>query len=112
MIQKFTIFRDDDNDILTIKEFAILDGVLRNIDYKSLTEDDFSFVCKVEYDREKIKTALPKGKHAIVISIRTNNMYPIGTHAEAIADSITNLYESKSSQSVELVFDDQELLRL
>ena len=111
MIQKFTIFRDDENDILTIREFAILDGVLRNIDYKSINDDVFSFVGKVEYDREKIEAALPKGKHAIVISIRTNNMYPIGNYAEAIADSITNLYESGSSQTVELIFDDQELLR-
>ena len=111
MIQKFTIFRDDENDSLTIEEFAVLDGVLRNVDYQDLNAEDFSSVCKEKYDSKKLETALSKDKHAIISSIRTNNMYPIGNYAEAIADSITNLYESNGSQTVELIFDDKELLR-
>jgi hypothetical protein len=111
MIQKFKISRDDENDILILEEFAVLDGVRRNIDYQDLNEEDFSIVCKEKYDRKKLETALLKNKHAIILSIRTNNMYPIGDYAEAIADSITNLYESESSQIVELIFDDQKLLR-
>ena len=111
MIQKFTIFRDDENDILIIEEFAVLDKVLRNIDYQDIKAEAFSCVGKEKYDSEKLKTALSKDKQAIISSIRTNNMYPIGNYAEAIADSITNLYESDSSQTVELIFDDQELLR-
>ena len=111
MIQKFTIFRDDENEILVIEEFAVLDKVLRNIDYQDIKAEAFSFVCKEKYDSKKLKTALSKDKQAIISSIRTNNMYPIGNYAEAIADSITNLYESDSSQTVELIFDDQELLR-
>ena len=46
MIQKFTIFRDDENDTLIIEEFAILDGLLKNIDYQELNSEDFSLVCK------------------------------------------------------------------
>jgi len=111
MIQKFTIFRDDENNILVIEEFAILDRVLKNIDYQNLNAEDFSLVCKEKYDSNKLETALSKDKHAIISSIRTNNMYPIGNYAEAIADSITNLYKSDGSQTVELIFDDQELLR-
>ena len=111
MIQKFTIFRDDVNDILVIEEFAILDGVLKNNNYQDLNAEDFSFICKEKYESKKLEIALSKNKHAIVTSIRTNNMYPISYYAEAIADSITNLYQSGSSKTVELIFDDQELLK-
>jgi len=111
MIQKFAIFRDDENDILIIEEFAILDRVLKKNDFRGLNSEKFSFVCKEKYDGKKLETALSKDKNAIISFIRTNNMYPIGDYAAAIADSITNLYESESSKTVELIFDDQELLR-
>jgi len=110
MIQKFLIVRDREKSVLTIKEFAIVDGLLKNVDYQNLKEDPFSFVCKAEYDSKKIEAALSKGKHAIISSIRTNNMYPIGNYAEALAESITNLFESENSQSVEVYFDDIELI--
>jgi len=111
MIQKYTIFRDDENDTLIIEEFAVLDRVLKNIDYQDLNEEDFSFICQEKYDSKEMETALAKDKQAVISSIRTNNLYPISNYAEAIADSITNLYESGNSQTVELVFNDQELLR-
>ena len=111
MIQKFTIFRDDENETLEIEESAVLDKVLRNTDYQDIKAEAFSCVGKEKYDSKELKAALSKDKQAIISSIRTNNMYPIGNYAEAIADSVTSLYESDSSQTVELIFDDQELLR-
>ena len=110
MIQKFLIARDQENSIVTIKEFAILDGMTKNIDLENLKEDPFSFVCKAEYDSKEIEAALSKGKQAIISSIRTRNMYPIGDYAEAIADSISDLFESGSSDSVEVLFNDIELM--
>ena len=111
MIQRFRIFRDDENDTLTIEESAVLDKVKRSIDYQDLNAEDFSIVCKEKYESRTLKTAMSKDNHTIVSSIRTNNLYPIGSYAEVIADSITKLYESTNSQTVELIFDDQELLR-
>lgn len=110
MIQKFTIFRDDENDILTIEESAILDKVTRNIDYKDLKNRDFSIVCEEKYESKILETAISKDNQAIISCIRTNNMYPIGAYAEIIADSITRLYASTNGQTIELIFDDKELL--
>ena len=111
MIQRFRIFMDDENDFLTIEESAVLDKVKRGIDYEGLNTEDFSIVYKEKYESTTLKTAISKDKQAIISSIRTNNMYPIGSYAEAIADSITKLYESTNSQTVELIFDDQRLFQ-
>ena len=111
MIQKFTLIRDDANDTLTIEEFAVLDRVFKNSSTYNLDVENFSSICRVEYDREKIEVALLKNKQAVISVIRTRNMYPIGIYATAIADSIIALYESTSGKTIELIFDDQELLR-
>ena len=37
-------------------------------------------------------------------------MYPIGNYADAIAESIANLFESENEESVEVFFDDIELI--
>jgi hypothetical protein len=110
MIQKFLIVRDQENSVLTIKEYAVVDGLARNVDLHNLKDSPFSFVCKAEYDSKKIEAALSKGKHAIISSIRTKNMYPIGNYAEAIAESITNLFESEDNESVEVFFNDIEMI--
>ena len=110
MIQKFLIVRDQKNSVLTIKEYAVVDGMTRNVDLQNLTHDTFSFVCKSEYDSKEIEAALSKGKDAVISSIRTNNMYPIGNYAETIAESITDLFESEDGHSVEVLFNDIELI--
>ena len=110
MIQKYKIFRDDEKDLLVIEEFAVLDRVIGNIDHQEIHEDQFSFVCRVKYDSQGIKAAIVKDRYAIISSIRTDNLYPIGHYADALADSISKLYGSENGQTVELIFDDQDLL--
>jgi len=80
------------------------------MDYSGIHVDTFSLVCKQEYDGKKIESELSAGVHAVVSVIRTDNLYPIGHYAEAIAYSIIELYQSDSSESVELLFDDLEQL--
>ena len=110
MIQKYTVFRDDKNDLLVIEEFAILDGVIRNIDHPEIHPDKFSLLYREKYDSQIIRTAIIRDKHAIISSIRTDNFHPIAHYADALADSISKLYGSENCQTVELIFDDQDLL--
>ena len=110
MIQKYTVFRDDENDLLVIEEFAVLDRVEKYTDHQDIQTDQFSIVCREKYDCQEIRAAIIKDRYAIISSIRTNNLYPIGHYAEALADSISKLYGSESDQTVELIFDDQDLL--
>jgi hypothetical protein len=111
MIQKYKIIRDDDNGTLIIEEFAVIERVIKNMDFLDLNDQVFSFVCKEEYDTDKLKAAVSTNRQAIVSFIRTHNMFPIGNYATVIADSITDLYRSNDRNSIELIFDDQELLR-
>ena len=110
MIQKYTVYRDDENDLLVIEEFAVLDRVIRNTDHPDIHSEKFSFVCQEKYDSQEIRAALVKDRGAIISSIRTDNLYPIGHYADVLADSISDLYGTENSQIVELIFDDQDLL--
>jgi hypothetical protein len=110
MIQKYVVIRDDKNDSLVIEEYAVLERIMRNTEHYDIRSEKFSFVNREKYNTQKIKAAIIKNKHAIISSIRTDSLYPIGHYANALADSIAKLYESENSRTVELIFDDQDLL--
>ena len=98
MKQKYLILKGEDKKSIIIKEFAELD------------KDMLSLLCEETYDIKGIETAVSGGKDAVVSAIRTSNMYPAGVYAEKIADSIITLYKSKDQDSVEVYFDDFDLI--
>ena len=98
MRQKYTILKDDDSQKLIIKEFAELD------------KEVMSLHCEETYESKEIKSAIKKDKDSLISILRTNNLYPPNIYAEKIADAVMALYESKDQDSVELFFDDLELL--
>ena len=110
MKHRYLISRNQEDDLLTIKEFAILDKVSRNSVISDFNADDFSLLCKEVYQNGAIELAISKGKHDLISALRTPNMYPIRFYADAIADSVINLYTSQSDEVIELLFDDMELL--
>ena len=98
MKQKYLIRKGEDKKNIIIQEFAELD------------KDTLSLLCEETYDIKGIKSAISEGKEAVVSAIRTWNMYPAGVYAEKIADSIITLYKSKDQDSVEVYFDDFDLI--
>ena len=48
-------------------------------------------------------------KEALVSTLRTDNLYPISTYADLIADSVMEIYDKKDNVCKELLFDDLEL---
>ena len=98
MKQKYLISKENDQKKLTIKEFA------------ELNKERLSLLCEEEYDNEIIKSAISKGKEALISELRTNNMYPPGVYAEKIAQAVIDMFGSKESQSIELSFNDIDLL--
>jgi len=69
-----------------------------------------SLLCEEEYDNTIIKSAISKGKEALISELRTNNMYPPSVYAEKIAQAVIDIFGSKGSQSVEISFNDVDLL--
>jgi len=98
MKQKYFILKDTEKKVLVIREFAELD------------KESFSLLCEEIFQEERINSAIAKGKGALVSTIRTKNMYPIGPFAAKIAEEVTKLYESKEKDSIELSFDDTDIL--
>jgi hypothetical protein len=98
MKQKFLISKENDKKKLIIKEFAELD------------KERLSLLCEEEYDNKIIKSSVLQGKEALIAELRTNNMYPPGVYAEKIAQAVIDIFASKDSQSIELSFNDIDLL--
>ena len=98
MKQKYLIINDQENKQFKIQEFA------------ELNKEALSLLCEEAYDYETIKSAASTGKEALISVLRTKNLYPPGIYAEQIADAVVHLNQSKDEESVELFFDDLNLL--
>ncbi|MDL1967994.1 MAG: hypothetical protein LWW97_05435 [Deltaproteobacteria bacterium] len=98
MKQKYLILNNDDQDELIIREFSELD------DKKVLL-----LLSEEKYDVKDIKSAIEKGKKALISVLRTENLYPPGLYADKIAESAILMFREKK-QSIELLFDDIDLL--
>jgi hypothetical protein len=98
MKQKYLIINDKENKQFKIQEFA------------ELNKEKLSLLCEEAYDYKTIKSAVATGKDALISTLRTNNLYPPGIYAEKIAHALVQLHKSKGEESVELFFDDINLL--
>jgi len=98
MKQKYTILKNDKKTGVIIREFAELD------------KEIFSFLCEETFGDEIVKSAIEKGQDALIQTLRTQNLFPLGIYAEKIAEAVTKMYESGDDQPVELLFNDVDLL--
>lgn len=110
MRQKYIISRDDIKNKLKIREYAILDKNLNKVESQMLQKRDFSFLCEEIYESEIIMNSISKGLNALVAILRTDNIFPIEPYATKIARSVIAIYNSSEDNSVELFFDDVDLV--
>ena len=110
MKQRYLISRDEKTSELTIEEYAVISGNLKRHEISALAKDDFTLLCIESYEGKIIKKAISEGKEALVGALRTDNLYPIGTYAGIIADTVMEVYGKDNSLSKELLFDDLHLL--
>jgi len=99
MKQKYLILKNDEKTKLIIREFAELD------------KDMFTFLCEETFDDESVKSAIAIGEDALIATLRTKNLFPIGIYAKELAAAVTKMYESGNDQSVELIFDDHDIMK-
>ncbi len=98
MKQKYLILYNDDQKELIIRELTELDdkGVLL-------------LLAEEKYDVKAIKSAIKKGKKALIFVLRTKKLYPPRLYADKIAESIILMFREKK-QSIELLFGDIDSL--
>ncbi len=110
MRQKYMIFRDHSKKKLNIKEYAIIDKDLKKAASPMLNRGSFTLLCEENYESEIVISSISKGMNALLSILRTHNIFPIEPNATKIAESVMALYDSSEDGSVELVFDDLDLL--
>ena len=109
MKQRYHISRNEETSELTIQEYAVVAGNTKRHEISAIARDDFTLLCTETYEGKAIKNAISEGKDALVTVLRTDNMYPIGTYANVIADSVIEIYGGNDDFSKELLFDDLDL---
>ncbi len=109
MKQRYFISRDEKTSELTIEEYAVVAGNIKRHEISTIAPDDFTLLCTETYEGKVIKKAISLGKEALVSALRTDNLYPIGTYANVIADSVMEIYGKNEHFSKELLFDDLDL---
>jgi hypothetical protein len=110
MRQKYVLSRNDAKDKLKISEYAIIDKDLKKVASSMLQKENFSFLCEETYESEIIISSISKGMNDLVAILRTDNIFPIEPYAAKIAGSVMALYNSSEDGSVELFFDDVDLV--
>jgi hypothetical protein len=110
MRQKYMISRDGAKNRLKIREYAVVDKDLKKVASSMLQKASFSFLCEETYESEIIVSSISKGMSALITILRTHNIFPIEPYAVQIAESVMALYDSPEDGSVELFFDDADLV--
>jgi hypothetical protein len=110
MRQKYVLSRDDVKNKLKIREYAIIDKNLKKVASSMLQNESFSFLCEEIYENEIIVRSISKGMNALIAILRTHNIFPIEPYSTKIAESVMELYNSSEDGSVELFFDDIDLV--
>jgi hypothetical protein len=110
MRQKYVISLNGERSILKIKEYAVIDKNLKHVASSMLRSENFSLLCEETYQSDVIMRSISKGLDHLVQKIRTLNMYPVEAYATKIAESVMALYQSSDNDSVELFFDDRDLM--
>ena len=110
MKQKFLITLDEKTNQLSIKEYAVLERTYKYSDAAGIEKDNYSFLYKETYDSDVIESAISEGKDTLISILRTQNMFPIESYIDEMAESVIDLYGPEQNLSVELVFDDKDLL--
>lgn len=106
MRRKYQIIRSSAGNILTIREYAVIDKSLQNIKTPVLRPDDYFFVFEEKYEGAAIAKAIAGGKGALVSALRTDGLFPMAPTAAKIAESVIDLYDTDKGGSAELFFDD------
>lgn len=112
MRQKYVISRNDTKNNLKIREYAIIEKNRNKRASSMQQKGNFVFLYEETYESDIIVNSISKGKNALIATLRTNNMFPIKPYVIKIAESVTVLYNSPEEDSVELFFNDVDLVSI
>ncbi len=112
MRQKYLISRNLERKELRIMEYAVLNKDLKNVASENLRKDSYSLLARETYESETIVASISRGNTALVETLRTQNIFPISPYASKIAETIRELYDLSEDATMELFFDDMDLISI
>lgn len=110
MRQKYIISIDNERNVLKISEYAIVTNIPKTATALTINSAKYSLLGEQAYDKKDIKQSISRGNESLIASLRTKNIFPIAPYASKIADAVTSLFKSANDDSVELLFNDVDLL--
>lgn len=110
MRQKYIISRDGPTNKLVIREYAITDTKVKRPASSVLKNERFAFLCEETYEGNIISASISNGIKSLIAILRTNNLFPIEPYATKIAETVISLYKTSEYTSMELCFDDLDLV--
>jgi hypothetical protein len=110
MKQKYHLKKNDKEKTLLIQEFAVLTANTGKKKYPEIQGDDYSLLCQQSYSAREVKSASSAGRDDLILLLRNQHFFPIGTYMDKIADAVMGMYASKGEQHEDLIFDDKAVL--
>jgi hypothetical protein len=110
MRQKFQIYLDGAGTQLNIREFAVIDNHMNNIESSMLEDKSFCLLCEETYDNATIANSISLGIDDLVTTLRTVNFFPNHQYATKIAEAVVKLYGAPGDGEIELFFDDKDMM--
>ena len=110
MRQKYSISRNLRREELKIMEYAVTDKDLKKVTEQNLHKDNFLLVGEETYKSKAIIDSIARGNADLIVTLRTHNIFPIGTYASKIAERIREIYTLSEDLTTELFFDDHDLI--
>jgi len=110
MLQRYDISMDNDNNQISIREFAAIGRKPRKSQFYNFTQENFSLIHEVSYDVDIIRAAIQEGAEALIAELRSDDFFPIDPCTKVIAEKVTGLFDSDTEPFSEVFFDDRSLL--
>jgi hypothetical protein len=82
MRHKYVLLRDDDKKELLLREMGEIDREI------------FALLCEEAYGIDTLNDAVSRKGDALVRTLRTDNIFPLGRYAEKIATAVGELLEN------------------
>ena len=96
--------------ILELEGYHVLTARTGKQKYPEIHDDDYSLLCQQTYSAGEVKSASSTGKDDLILLLRNQHFFPIGTYMDKIADVVLGMYASNGEQHEDLVFDDKVVL--
>jgi hypothetical protein len=101
---------NNDTNRLSIKEFAAIGRKPGKHENHNPAQENFSLIHEVTYDGDIIRAAIKQGAEALILELRSDDFFPIGSYVKIIAEKVTGLFNDITEPVSEMFFDDRTLL--